>query len=62
MEYILNAPYVETLLLLITIALTLILVTRLIDVHDRRKQARSSAKREEDDMKLIQDIIKKTKR
>lgn len=59
---VLNAPYVETLLLLITIALTLLVLTRLVEAADRNQQRKEIAKREDDDMKLIEDIVRKTKK
>ena len=59
---ILNAPYVETLLLLITIALTLLVLTRLVEAADRNQQRKEVAKREDNDMKLIEDIVRKTKK
>ena len=59
---ILNAPYVETLLLLITIALTLLVLTRLVEAADRNQQRKEVAKREDNDMKLIEDIVRKTRK
>ena len=59
---ILNAPYVETLLLLITIALTLLVLTKLVEAADRNQQRKEIAKREDNDMKLIEDIVRKTKK
>lgn len=59
---ILNAPYVETLLLMITIALTLLVLTRLVEAADRNQQRKEVAKREDDDMKLIEDIVRKTRK
>jgi hypothetical protein len=60
-EDILNAPYIETLLLLIAIGVCLLLVTRLVELSDRRTHHQDSMRQEEDDLKLIEDIIKNKK-